>query len=601
TWGNLTLTANWTPQTRLLSFVLNGTLEHPTSPTSIATQNHTVDALIVDATNFTTPTRNGYTFAGWYTTSTFVAGSIVDATTVMTPVDTTLYARWAEVPFTIEYAPSYTLISNPTQTSYTVSQLPMTLLVPTRVGYIFNGFTAEVNQSGSWIALPLESVGVPSIPVIIPIDTATPGVPPNGTWGNIRLTAHWTPETATPMPISINVVTSNGNPVNQITISFNHGLILQTVHNVSNATLNVNAILGNTVTVTATGHNSLTHIVTAADITNGVINITLVEAGSDFIVNVVNDIGQVLIGATIILNDTQVFVTSGASTSMSASEGNVLQVSAPEHLTVRRHISSVDIARGYLTVVLSRQITDDYDGDTPPEAGTPDPIRPPGGGQGNQNNQNNQNDDSQDTTRPQIAESLPPIASGYPDGMFRPNNSITRAEVASLLYEMFDSSGVAVNMSIFEDVLETAWYAQRVNTLASAGIITGYPDGRFMPNAPITRAEFTTLLVRFMGVEQSTINNNFSDLENTHWAFNFIMNAYSNGWIAGHLDGRFAPNANITRAEAVSMIVRATNRRDFERYPGNRRSFADVGIEHWAYEDIMLATEEVVKFRTTGF
>ena len=146
---------------------------------------------------------------------------------------------------------------------------------------------------------------------------------------------------------------------------------------------------------------------------------------------------------------------------------------------------------------------------------------------------------------------LPPYVRGFPDGTFRANNSATRAEVASMLYRLLDVVGrrPITTTPEFPDVNENAWYARAVNTLASMEIIAGYPDGTFRPNQPITRAEVTTLLVNFLGASQMSSTNIFTDLAADHWAYNFIMRAHAYGWIAGYPDGTFRPDINIIRAE----------------------------------------------------
>ena len=195
---------------------------------------------------------------------------------------------------------------------------------------------------------------------------------------------------------------------------------------------------------------------------------------------------------------------------------------------------------------------------------------------------------------------LPAYVSGFPDGTFRANNSATRAEVASMLYRLLDTVGgrrPVTTTPNFTDVSDNAWYARAVNTLASMEIIVGYPDGTFRPNQPITRAEVTTLLVKFLNAPQMSSTNIFSDLAETHWAYSFIMQAHANGWVAGYPDGTFRPDVNIIRAEVVTIINNATSRSSYKEWLRFEADFPDVDDSHWAYSNIILAAEDIIWYR----
>jgi len=94
--------------------------------------------------------------------------------------------------------------------------------------------------------------------------------------------------------------------------------------------------------------------------------------------------------------------------------------------------------------------------------------------------------------------------------------------------------------------------------MTKAGIVDGYPDGTFRPNAAITRAEFAAIAARFDNDGDKTAAK-FSDIAN-HWAKDEISIAYNNGWINGYPDGTFGPQRNITRAETATMINRVLDR-----------------------------------------
>ena len=150
---------------------------------------------------------------------------------------------------------------------------------------------------------------------------------------------------------------------------------------------------------------------------------------------------------------------------------------------------------------------------------------------------------------------------GYGNGEVRPQNNITRAEVATIFFRLLTDDVRDENLTKtnrYSDVAATAWYNTAVSTLSSMGIITGYPDGTFHPNAAITRAEFAAIAARFDNDGDKTAAK-FSDIA-THWAKDEISIAYNNGWITGYPDGTFGPQRDITRAETMTLVNRVLNR-----------------------------------------
>ena len=150
---------------------------------------------------------------------------------------------------------------------------------------------------------------------------------------------------------------------------------------------------------------------------------------------------------------------------------------------------------------------------------------------------------------------------GYEDGLVRPNADITRAEVAAIFFRLLkddvrDSNLTAENA--FNDVAFGLWHNKSISTMANIGILKGRTADTFVPNAPITRAEFAAICSRF---DQSNveIKSDFNDISG-HWAEKEIRRAASLGWIKGYADGSFKPDQNITRAEAASMINRMLHR-----------------------------------------
>ena len=150
---------------------------------------------------------------------------------------------------------------------------------------------------------------------------------------------------------------------------------------------------------------------------------------------------------------------------------------------------------------------------------------------------------------------------GYGNGEVRPQNNITRAEVATIFFRLLTDDVRDENLTKtnrYSDVAPTAWYNTAVSPLSSMGIITGYPDGTFRPNAAITRAEFAAIAARFDNDGDKTAAK-FSDIA-THWAKDEISIAYNNGWITGYPDGTFGPQRDITRAETMTLVNRVLNR-----------------------------------------
>ena len=150
---------------------------------------------------------------------------------------------------------------------------------------------------------------------------------------------------------------------------------------------------------------------------------------------------------------------------------------------------------------------------------------------------------------------------GYEDGSVRPNGSISRAEVATVLFRLLKDDVRMQNLTkdnAYSDVSDTAWYAAAVSTLSKMGVISGYPDGTFRPNAPITRAEFAAMIARFDETAKSA-DTPFTDISG-HWAENEIGKAYGNGWVEGSSKTVFCPESNLTRAETATLLNRVLHR-----------------------------------------
>ena len=166
-----------------------------------------------------------------------------------------------------------------------------------------------------------------------------------------------------------------------------------------------------------------------------------------------------------------------------------------------------------------------------------------------------------------------PYISGYDDGTFRPDNTITRAEAATIIAKLGGIDESKEYENTFNDVAEDAWHKNYVNFAKEKGYIGGYDDNTFAPDKVITRGEFAVILGRYLGINA-----------NSEWEY--MNNLNGKGIISGYEDGSIKPDGKITRAEAVTMINRALGR---EADINAQNPFSDVTPEHWAYKEILTA------------
>lgn len=181
---------------------------------------------------------------------------------------------------------------------------------------------------------------------------------------------------------------------------------------------------------------------------------------------------------------------------------------------------------------------------------------------------------------------------GYPEETFGPDQNMTRAEVAQMFYNLLVDKNVAITAT-FEDVPADAWYAKSVNTLASMGIISGVGENRFEPERSITRAEFTSMAMKFTkGALDGT--NVFSDVRSGDWFYEAVVGSIQYGWIEGYEDGTFRPENWITRVEVTSivnkMLGRFADREFVAGHADELNAFSDVTSTHWGYYHIVEAT-----------
>lgn len=183
----------------------------------------------------------------------------------------------------------------------------------------------------------------------------------------------------------------------------------------------------------------------------------------------------------------------------------------------------------------------------------------------------------------QFGENCPLKLAGYPDGSFRPDIAMNRAEIAALLARFLPAGGQAS----FKDVAADAWYAPSVGRLQAAYLLSGYSDGTFRGDRKISRAEFVALIVKWKKLDPY-FDNRFQDVSDNHWARAAIGAAVKAGWIAGVSSDRFNPEAPLTRAEAVTILNRVMQV-STQKAQLAQPVFTDVQPDHWAYADIMSA------------
>ena len=177
---------------------------------------------------------------------------------------------------------------------------------------------------------------------------------------------------------------------------------------------------------------------------------------------------------------------------------------------------------------------------------------------------------------------------GYPGGGFAPGKNMSRAEVTTMFARLLTEQ-MEANKSYpasFSDVTSAHWAANYIGYMEQFGIVRGYSDGTFRPNAPITRAEFAAICCRFEKLTSGTVT--FSDVPASHWAAKSVTYAATRGWVTGYADGTFKPGNNITRAEVAAVTCRLLERNADKEYIRAHlkelpRVFSDLNEQHWAY------------------
>lgn len=184
---------------------------------------------------------------------------------------------------------------------------------------------------------------------------------------------------------------------------------------------------------------------------------------------------------------------------------------------------------------------------------------------------------------------------GYPDGSVKPDGEITREEIASVLYRItnheYEKPFIATG-EVFHDVSLDRWSAHDIEYMTDKDVILGYPDNEFKPENNLTRAEFAALICRFAKLTPSETENPFSDLENTHWAYDNIITLTASGLMQGYEDETYRPENQITRAEVMTVINKILGRKPSEAYVKtlNFNPYTDLQKDKWYYTAVLEAT-----------
>lgn len=181
---------------------------------------------------------------------------------------------------------------------------------------------------------------------------------------------------------------------------------------------------------------------------------------------------------------------------------------------------------------------------------------------------------------------------GYPDGNVKPGRLITRAEIAAIFARTLQLQDEVHHVQLFSDVATSYWGADYIEAVVNKEIFKGYADNTFKPDQPITRAELATAIARYLGVARELKMNNvlrissFTDIEGS-WAEQSIDETYRFGFLSGYKDGSFQPNSQLTREEAVKMINGMLYRGPLT---GVEASYPDNRLGRWSFGDLEEAT-----------
>lgn len=185
-----------------------------------------------------------------------------------------------------------------------------------------------------------------------------------------------------------------------------------------------------------------------------------------------------------------------------------------------------------------------------------------------------------------------PYMAGVSKDKFAPNQKITRAQAASVLKRIIDDKASANDKSSFRDLKEGQWFYDNIVFIEKEGLISGYEDGTFKPNNPMTRAQFASMMANYLKLNEGNNPIDFKDVKENYWAKDAINILSSHGIMVGKSKNEFKPNENITRAEAATIfnkvLDRKINKSFLDKYSKN--PFKDLKRNHWAYYQVIEIT-----------
>ncbi|MCV9948587.1 S-layer homology domain-containing protein [Paenibacillus sp. BT-177] len=172
---------------------------------------------------------------------------------------------------------------------------------------------------------------------------------------------------------------------------------------------------------------------------------------------------------------------------------------------------------------------------------------------------------------------------GYQDGTFRPDQSITRAETAAMMARIMKLE-TKEGSTTYKDVPNMYWAKDSIIALTTQHLMNGYADGTFRPEQPITRAEMAAILASWKQLKGTqTAASPYTDIEK-HWARDSIVALANAGWITGYNDNSFQPNKYITRVETVTILNTILKRGPLEGTI--QATWKDVPVDYWAFKNI---------------
>ena len=193
-----------------------------------------------------------------------------------------------------------------------------------------------------------------------------------------------------------------------------------------------------------------------------------------------------------------------------------------------------------------------------------------------------------------LVEFYEPYIFGYPDRSFRPKNSVTRAEVATMFAKILKLNLDYPGSAKYTDVAEGKWYFDYIQALSRTGLFVDDGTGDFRPNDAITRAEMATVFGKFWEFQDVAVNETkvqISDIDETHWSTKYIYQMYNAGIVSGFGDGTYRPNAPTLREQVVIMINTLIARPEYDAI-GSK--FTDIDKSHWAFGNIEAASQVFV-------